>query len=63
VYLNGAALALGRNDELPGLSAIAQPAGTATFAPETITFLSFNETGNTAAEWVRGSAANRLVKN
>ena len=49
VLLNGAALALGDNDSLPSLKASAQPAGSVTFDPQTITFLTFRDAGNASA--------------
>jgi hypothetical protein len=48
VRLNGRALALGADDELPALTAAAVDAGLVTFAPATITFLAVPAAGNEA---------------
>ena len=46
--LNGHALALRANDELPDIAGVAAPAGTLSFAPATITFLAIRDAGNRA---------------
>jgi hypothetical protein len=46
VMLNGVALTLGENDALPHLRAHLQAAGTVSFAPATITFLTFRDAAN-----------------
>jgi hypothetical protein len=48
VRLNGHALELGANDELPKITGVPTPAGTLTFAPATITFLAVPATANSA---------------
>ncbi len=50
VLLNGTVLALGKNDALPKLAAAKQAAGEVSFAPETITFLTFKSAGNAGAK-------------
>jgi hypothetical protein len=46
VLLNGSMLALGVGDSLPTLTSLPQAAGSVSFDPETITFLTFNDAGN-----------------
>ena len=48
VQLNGTTLALDDKDELPPIDGLATPAGTLTFAPATITFLTIATAGNSA---------------
>jgi len=48
VKLNGAALQLGPNDELPALSGVPSPPGTIELPPATMTFLTIENTGNPA---------------
>jgi hypothetical protein len=48
VRLNGHALELGANDDLPGITGVPTPAGTLTFAPATITFLAVPMAANSA---------------
>ena len=48
VQLNGTAIALGGNDDLPPLGAVPSAAGNLTFAPATITFLALPGAGNSA---------------
>ncbi len=48
VQLNGTTLALDKNDELPPVEGFSTPAGTLTFAPATITFLTIATAGNNA---------------
>ncbi len=48
VRLNGSALALGADDELPALTAVATDAGPVTFAPATISFLAVPAAANHA---------------
>ena len=48
VRLNGHALELGANDNLPEITAVQTPAGTLTFAPATITFLAMPAAANGA---------------
>jgi hypothetical protein len=48
VKLNGTALELGANDELPRFSAVTSPPGMAEIAPATITFLTVADAGNAA---------------
>ena len=48
VQLNGTTLALDDKDELPPIEGLPTPAGTLTFAPATITFLTIAAAGNNA---------------
>ena len=48
VQLNGTAIALGGNDDLPPLAGVPSAAGNLTFAPATITFLALPGAGNSA---------------
>jgi Glycosyl hydrolase family 79, N-terminal domain len=48
VRLNGRPLELDATDDLPGIAGVGTAAGTLTFAPATITFLSIPATGNSA---------------
>jgi hypothetical protein len=48
VQLNGTTLALNDRDELPPIEGLSTPAGTLTFAPATITFLTIAAAGNDA---------------
>jgi Glycosyl hydrolase family 79, N-terminal domain len=48
VKLNGTALALGPNDDLPRLSAVTSPPGLVEIAPSTIAFLTVADAGNAA---------------
>jgi heparanase 1 len=48
VRLNGQPLQLDAKDDLPGIAGVRTVAGTLTFAPATITFLSIPATGNSA---------------
>lgn len=48
VKLNGAALELGPNDDLPHFAAVRSPPGSVELAPATITFLTIADSGNTA---------------
>jgi hypothetical protein len=48
VRLNGQPLELDAKDDLPGIAGVRTAAGTLTFAPATITFLSIPATGNSA---------------
>lgn len=48
VRLNGTTLALDGRDELPPIEGLPTPAGTPTFAPATITFLTIAAAGNNA---------------
>jgi hypothetical protein len=48
VRLNGRAIALGANDELPRFAGAPTAAGSITFAPATITFLAIPTAGNAA---------------
>jgi hypothetical protein len=48
VQLNGTTLALDDKDELPPIEGLSTPAGTLTFAPATITFLTIATAGNNA---------------
>ena len=50
VLLNGTVLALGDHDALPKLAASPQAAGAVSFAPETITFLTFKRADNAATK-------------
>jgi hypothetical protein len=50
VQLNGKALALGANDELPSVATNPTPAGVVTFAPATITFLAIPAAANRACQ-------------
>jgi heparanase len=48
IMLNGAAIALGRNDELPSLVGVSTPSGTVSLGPATITFFAMPRAGNPA---------------
>lgn len=48
VQLNGTALALGANDDLPSLAGVKAAAGAITLSPTTITFLALGEAGNSS---------------
>jgi hypothetical protein len=48
VQLNGTTLALNDRDEFPAIEGLSRPAGTLTFAPATITFLTIAAAGNGA---------------
>jgi hypothetical protein len=50
VQLNGTTLALDEGDELPPIEGLSTPAGTLTFAPATITFLTIATAGNGACQ-------------
>jgi Glycosyl hydrolase family 79, N-terminal domain len=50
VKLNGAALELGPNDDLPRLAAVTSPPGSVEIGPATITFLSVGDTKNPACD-------------
>jgi hypothetical protein len=48
VKLNGTALELGPNDELPRLAAVTSPPGSIEIGPATITFLTVGDAQNPA---------------
>jgi hypothetical protein len=50
VRLNGAALRLNTLDDLPRIDGVRSAAGTLTFAPATITFLTVSAAGNEACQ-------------
>jgi Glycosyl hydrolase family 79, N-terminal domain len=50
VKLNGTALALGRNDELPQFAAVTSPPGSVEIGPATITFLNVADAKNPACD-------------
>jgi hypothetical protein len=50
VRLNGAALELGPNDDLPHFVAVRSPPGSVEIAPATITFLTIGDAGNMACD-------------
>jgi hypothetical protein len=50
VQLNGTTLALDDRDELPSIEGVPTPAGTLTFAPATITFVTIATAGNLACQ-------------
>jgi hypothetical protein len=50
VKLNGAALELGPNDDLPHFTGVGSPPGPVELAPATITFLTIADSGNTACD-------------
>lgn len=53
VRLNGRALELGRNDDLPEIAGLPTPSGMLTFAPATITFLAIPAAANRACRMRR----------
>jgi len=50
VKLNGTALELGPNDDLPHFAGVRSPPGSVELAPATITFLTIGDGGNTACD-------------
>ena len=50
VKLNGTALELGANDDLPRLAAVTSPPGSIEIGPATITFLTVGEAKNPACD-------------
>jgi hypothetical protein len=50
VKLNGTALELGPNDELPQFAAVTSPPGSVEIAPSTITFLTVADAKNPACD-------------